>query len=117
MKTRTASLCLFASLLSLTACKSAYVNAAVRNQTGGVVTLIEVDYPSASFGTELLAPGREYDYRFKILGGGGTKVLWTDAAHQQHAVPGPVLEEGQQGTLTVTLNAQGGADWSVGLRR
>lgn len=103
------------SLLALCGCASKYVQATVRNQTGGAVTLVEVDYPSASFGTETLADGGLYNYRFKILGSGPTKVLWTDAERKQHEVAGPSLQEGQQGTLLVTLT-QSGASWDAQLR-
>jgi len=91
------------------------VQATVRNQTGGAITLVEVDYPSASFGTETLADGAAYNYRFKIQGDGPTKVLWTDAAQKQHEISGPKLEEGQQGVLIVTLT-QGSASWDTQLR-
>jgi hypothetical protein len=102
-------------VLALCGCASKYVQAAVRNRTGSVVTLVEVDYPSASFGKETLAAGAEFDYRFKIMGSGPTKVLWTDAAQKQHEVAGPKLEEGQQGTLTVTLTPSS-ASWDAQLR-
>jgi hypothetical protein len=101
-------------LIVCSGCASKYVQAAVRNQTGGAVTLVEVDYPSASFGKEALAAGAEYDYRFKILGSGPTKVLWTDSGQKQHEVAGPKLDEGQQGSMVVTLTSSG-ASWDVQL--
>jgi hypothetical protein len=104
------------ALMAICGCASKYVQAAVRNQTGGAVTLVEVDYPSASFGKESLAAGAEYDYRFKILGSGPTKVLWTDANRVEHAISGPQLAEGQQGTLVVTLTANG-VNWDQKLTR
>jgi hypothetical protein len=97
-------------------CASKYVSAAVKNQTGGPVTLIEVDYPSASFGKETLAAGAEYDYRFKVLGEGATKVMWTDAGRVQHSAAGPELKEGEQGVLGITLTA-GGAAWDARVER
>jgi hypothetical protein len=102
-------------LTAVCGCASKYVQAAVRNQTDGPITLVEVDYPSASFGKETLAAGAEYDYRFKILGSGPAKVLWTDAERKQHEVAGPKLNEGQQGTLIVTLT-QSGATWNAQLK-
>lgn len=102
-------LAVFASIaagLCLTGCRSAYVEADVRNATGDQITLVEVDYPSASFGKELLADGATYHYRFKILGSGATKVSWTDAVHHEHSVPGPELHEGEEGHLTVTLSGR-----------
>ena len=102
-------------LTALSGCASKYVQATLRNQTGGAVTLVEVDYPSASFGTEILLAGTQFNYRFKILGSGPTKILWTDADQKQHAADGPKLHEGQQGTLTVTLT-QSGAAWDAELK-
>jgi hypothetical protein len=91
-------------LVGMSGCASKYVEAVVKNDTGAAITLVEVDYPSASFGTETLAPGAEYHYRFKILGSGPTKVVWTDAARKEHSVAGPELLEGEQGRLIVTLS-------------
>ena len=95
-------------------CRSPYVNATVKNDTGAAVTLVEVDYPSASFGRESLAAGAVYPYRFKVLGSGATKVSWTDAARKEHTATGPELHEGQQGQLAITLTATG-AQWSAQL--
>jgi hypothetical protein len=106
---------LTAGLLALAGCRSPYVEADVINATGAPVTLVEVDYPSASFGTESLAAGATYHYRFKILGSGATKVLWTDAAHHDHSVGGPVLNEGQEGSLMVTIVGEK-AVWETKLR-
>jgi hypothetical protein len=105
-----------AGLMVLAGCRSPYVEADVINATASPVSLVEVDYPSASFGTESLAAGATYHYRFKILGSGATKVLWTDAEHHDRSVAGPQLSEGQFGTLTVTLHGAT-AIWSEQLHR
>jgi hypothetical protein len=102
-------------LLAAAGCHSAYIEATVKNASGAAVSLVEVDYPSASFGREALAAGTEYHYRFKVLGSGATKVLWTDAAHQEHSVSGPVLHEGDEGRLTVTL-AGATAGWDLAVK-
>ena len=94
-----------ASLLLTTGCHSAYIEATIKNSTGSPVSLVEVDYPSASFGRTTLAADAEYNYRFKILGSGPTKVLWTDSTHHEHSVNGPPLHEGQEGKLTITLTS------------
>ena len=100
-----------AALVLAGGCKSPYVNATVKNDTGAAVTLVEVDYPSASFGRESLEAGAVYPYRFKILGSGAMKVSWTDAERRQHASDGPRLYEGQQGQLDIILTPTG-AQWS-----
>jgi hypothetical protein len=103
-----------AAFVLLAGCKSPYVNATVRNRTGAAVTLIEVDYPSASFGRESLAAGAAFPYRFKVLGSGAMKVSWTDAAHKDHSGAGPSLHEGQRGQMTITLTPTG-AEWGADL--
>ncbi len=103
------------ALATLTGCHSHYVSIDVHNLTTKPITLLEVDYPSASFGVDTLAAGATYHYRFKILGDGPTKILWTDAAQQQHTVAGPSLREGQEGTLTADITPAT-ATWQSNLR-
>lgn len=102
--------------VALSGCHSAFVQATVFNRSATPVKLLEVDYPTASFGTGQLAPGATFRYRFKILGDGPAKVLWTDQANHEHTVPGPDLREGQEGTLTITLTDKG-AEWGDNLSR
>ena len=96
-------------------CKSAFVEADVINATAAPVSLVEVDYPSASFGVGSLAAGATYHYRFKILGSGPAKIMWTDAARRDYSSVGPQLHEGEQGTMTVTILG-GTAEWETHLR-
>ena len=98
-------------LLGLAGCHSSYVEATVKNLSGSPVTLVEVDYPSASFGTQELAPGAQYHYRFKVLGSGPLKLLWTDIAHTEQHSDGPGLQEGDEGSLEVDITRQG-AQWT-----
>ena len=97
------------TLAALTGCHSHYVSIDIHNNTPTPITLVEVDYPSASFGVDTLAAGATYHYRFKILGDGPTKLLWTDAAHQDHKNSGPIFHENDEGTLTITINPTGPA--------
>lgn len=107
-------LAVLGAALTLTGCHSAYIQAIVSNRTQEPIPLIEVDYPSASFGTQNLAPGADFHYRFKVLGSGATTALWTDAAHQEHKAGGPSLREGDEGRLTLTFTASG-PEWSESL--
>src|SRR5580698_11430734 len=96
-----------AATLTLTGCHSAYIETTVSNRTAAPISLLEVDYPSASFGTQTLAAGADFHYRFKVLGSGPTTVLWTDPTHQDHKSSGPIFHENDEGTLTITLNPTG----------
>jgi hypothetical protein len=90
-------------LLAATGCRSPYIEATVSNHTAQPIELLEVDYPSASFGTQNLAPGADFHYRFKVLGEGATKFLYTDNAHHDHKSDGPTLKEGAEGRLAVIV--------------
>jgi hypothetical protein len=89
--------------IALTGCHSPYVEATISNRTPTPITLIEVDYPSASFGTQNLAPGADFHYRFKVLGSGPMKLTYTDLTRQDHTSPGPTLNEGAEGPLTILI--------------
>lgn len=97
--------------LPLAACRSAYVDANVRNQTPAALHLVEVDYPSASFGTSTLAAGAEYRYRFQVQGSGKVKLTYLDAQGKAHQTNGPEVTEGQGGTLTITVKPDGSVQW------
>ena len=96
-----------AAFLLITGCHSAYIDATISNHTDKPLNLVELDYPSASFGTQTLTPGGDFHYRFKILGSGKLKLIYTDTANVEHDIPGPQLTEGEEGTLTVTVQPTG----------
>jgi hypothetical protein len=97
-------------LLAATGCHSPYIEATVSNRTATPIDLLEVDYPSASFGTQNLAPGADFHYRFKVLGEGPTKLLYTDNEHHDHKSDGPPFKEGAEGHLTIVI-APTGVTW------
>ena len=104
-----------AVVLTLAGCHSAYIAATVSNHTREPLRLIEVDYPSASFGTQTLAPGQDFHYRFKVLGSGATAVLWTDPANHEQKNAGPTLKEGDEGQLIITFDAGSLPTWNLHL--
>ena len=91
------------------------VDATVQNRSGAAVNLLEVDYPSASFGTQNLGEGKDFHYRFKILGSGPLKLTYTDGGRHDHTAEGPTLHEGEEGLLNVTI-APGGVRWQTTFR-
>lgn len=95
--------CLFAVI----GCHSPYISATVSNRTAYRIELLEVDYPSASFGTQNLQPGSDFHYRFKVLGSGNVKLLYTDETHMDHKSDGPFLREGAEGPLTIAITRAG----------
>jgi hypothetical protein len=95
----------------LAACHSAHVEVTVENRTGAPVRLLEVDYPSASFGSDQLAAGATMHYRIQVQGRGPVKVQYAAADGRQSQVEGPALAERQQGTLKIVLLPAGKAEF------
>ncbi len=104
-----------ASLLSATGCHSAVMDATVKNRSGTPITLLEVDYPSASFGTQNLGEGADFHYRFKVLGSGPLKLTYTDSTRHDHTFKGPALQEGAEGLLSITI-IPGDVRWQTTFR-
>jgi hypothetical protein len=100
---------LSASLFS--GCHSYHIDATIENRTGAPIQLLEVDYPSASFGADSLAAGADFHYRFQVNGSGQLKVEYTTANGQSVQIPGPMLVERQQGQLEIVLEPGGKAEF------
>lgn len=98
---------LLVSLVFATGCHSHYVATTISNHTSQPIELLELDYPSASFGTQALAPGADFHYRFKVLGSGAMKLLYTDSTHKDHKFDGPSLQEGAEGQLMIVISDSG----------
>jgi hypothetical protein len=97
------------ALIIATGCHSYHVDITIENRTGGAIQLLEVDYPSASFGSDTLAPSSAYHYRIQLRGSGPIKVQYTAADGRQTQITGPILAERQQGKLEIDLLPQGKA--------
>jgi hypothetical protein len=103
-------------LLALAGCHSAFINATISNRSNVPVTLVEVDYPSASFGVQRLAPGENYQYRFKIIGTGQAKLLWSEPSKPDQKSTGPELHESDEGTLAITFRPNAPPAWDIHLK-
>jgi hypothetical protein len=93
--------------LAITGCHSPSIDATLVNATSQPLTLIQVDYPSASFGLQTLQPGQNFHYRFTVQGSGPIKLDYTDVARRDHKATGPDLREGNDGPLRIVLAADG----------
>jgi hypothetical protein len=102
-------------LATLTGCHSAFVETTIDNRGPAPVRLVEVDYPSASFGVGSLNANAKYHYHFKIQGSGPVKIEFTDAAGKLHSSQGPVLTQGQEGNLTIAIDPAGQVEWHSAL--
>lgn len=101
-------------LLALCGCHSYHIDTTVENRTGQPIRLLEVDYPSASFGADSLAAGADFHYQIQLSGQGPLKVQYTagDGSHSQvRQMTGPTLVEPEQGRLVIVLLPGGKAEF------
>jgi hypothetical protein len=102
---------LLPALLALAGCHSYHIETTVENRTGAAIELLEVDYPSASFGANSLADGADYHYRIQLRGSGPIKVQYTARDGHSAQIEGPTLAERQEGRLEIVLLPGGKAEF------
>ncbi|MGP8173246.1 MAG: hypothetical protein ACLP7O_01710 [Terracidiphilus sp.] len=99
------------ALMVAAGCHSYHVETTVENRTGGAIQLLEVDYPSASFGANSLAAGGIFHYRIQLRGNGPLKVQYTASDGRQAQIEGPMLAERQEGRIEIVLLPGGKAEF------
>ena len=110
------SFCMSLLPLAIAGCHTPLVETTIINQ-GPAVHVMEFDYPSASFGANVLPAGGIFRYRFRIQGSGVLTLQYQDSAGHNHTAVGPQVEQGQQGPLTVTINAENRVSWQPALKK
>ena len=93
------------------ACHSYHIDMTVENRTGAAIQLLEVNYPSASFGSGSLAAGEVYHYRIQLRGNGPLKLQYTGKDGRQTLIEGPELAEPQEGRMEIVLLPGGQAEF------
>lgn len=97
----------FPVIFATSACHSYHIDSTIENRTGADVQLLEVDYPSASFGVDTLPTGAVFHYRFQVRGSGLIKVEYTAPNGHQVQATGPNVVEHQQGRFEIVLLPDG----------
>lgn len=115
MKARLLSISVFSAfallVIAISGCRSYRVQVTVENRTGAAIQLLEVDYPSASFGADNLAPGTSMHYSLQVRGSGPVKVQYTVGGAQTE-ISGPSLAEKDEGQLLIVLLPGGKAQFT-----
>lgn len=94
---------LFVALTLCVGCRSRVVNVKLINTSQKPLSIIVVDYPTATFGVDKLEPGATYQYPIKLLGTGPLNIQFTDADGHNHTYTGPALHKNDEGSVTVQL--------------
>jgi hypothetical protein len=87
----------------LTACRAHMLTITLVNTSTEPISTIIVDYPSATFGKDKLAPGETFASPVKITDTGALKLQFTDAHGAIHTYTGLVLHSGQEGAIEIRL--------------
>jgi hypothetical protein len=94
---------LLTAVLFLAGCHTHPFEITVENRTGAPVRLLEVDYPSASFGVNNLASGQASRNQLQLRGSGPVKVAYTAADGRPVQSSGPELAEPEEGRIEILL--------------
>ncbi|MGA9587666.1 MAG: hypothetical protein WBQ95_20220 [Terracidiphilus sp.] len=103
------------ALVCMNGCHSYHIEATIENHTGGAITLLEVDYPSASFGADTLAADGVFRHSIQTRGSGPISVQYTSADGHSAQIKGPTLYEGQDGKIEIDLQPGGKAEFHPAL--
>jgi hypothetical protein len=95
------------AIIALSGCRSRVVKVNLKNTSTDVVKTIIVDYPTATFGKDKLAPGETFSYAIKPLETGMLKIQFTDALGTIHSYVGTPLHKNDDGILDVDLSQSG----------
>jgi|SRR5579859_4656312 len=75
----------------------------VINSSSDKISNIIIDYPSATFGVRLLAPGKTFQYAIKVTEDGALKIEFTDAQGKIRKFPGPAVRKDDEGNIEIKL--------------
>jgi hypothetical protein len=105
-----------AFLIALAGCRAHVVKISLTNISAQPIKTIIVDYPSATFGKDTLAPRETYFSLIKAVDKGPIKVRFTDAQGTSHAYQSISLEPGDDGSVYIRLT-QNSADTGYDMAR
>lgn len=88
---------------ALAGCRAHVVKISLINTSAEPIKTIIVDYPSATFGKDSLAPRETYFSLIKPVDKGPIKVRFTDAQGGNHAYESISLQQGDDGSVNIKL--------------
>ena len=102
---RTPRVCITLLLFAfLAGCRAHMVKINLVNTSAEPLSTIIVDYPSATFGKDKLAPGETFSSPVKLTDDGALRVMFTDANGGHHAYTGPMLHASEEGSIDIKFD-------------
>ena len=93
-----------AAVLAMAGCRSRVVKVTLANVGTEPISTIIVDYPSATFGKDKLAPHETFSYTIKPLETGSLKLQFTNAKGAIHTYSGFTLHKDDDGSIDVKMD-------------
>jgi hypothetical protein len=93
----------FLFVIAMAGCRARVVKIILTNASAEPIKTIIVDYPTATFGKDTLAPHETYFSLVKPVDKGRIKVHFTDAQGTTHTYESVSLEPGDDGWVNIKL--------------
>jgi hypothetical protein len=100
------ALALFFVLVASGCMHSHVIEVTVTNTSSDKVSNVTVDYPEATFGINLLLPGKSFHYKIKPTATGTLKIAFINARGQDRKSDGPVVHKGDEGTMEIRIEQE-----------
>lgn len=102
---------LFSSLLVmcfLSACTHSHViQVTVTNTSSEKISNIVIDYPEATFGINVLDPGKSFEYKIKPTDNGPLKIQFLNSHAVNHTSAGPMVHKNDEGSIEIKVTQDG----------
>jgi hypothetical protein len=105
-------LTVFLALASF-ACRSHGIDVTIQNNSSVPIRNVEFDYPSAAFGTAVIAPGKSYWYHIKPSGNGEVSLSFEPENGKAFREKGPTVHAGDSGTMTLIVEQDARQQWRM----
>lgn len=98
----------FLLLFALSGCLHSHViQVTVTNASSEKVSNIVIDYPEATFGINVLDPGKSFEYKIKPTNTGPVKIQFLSSHAVDRAWSGPVVHRNDEGSIEIKLTQDG----------
>src|ERR1041385_9575020 len=91
-------------LAALSGCRAHMLTIRLVNTSAEPLSTIIVDYPTATFGKDKLAPNETFSSPVKIIDRGPLKVQFTDARGAIHTYTGLLLHANEEGSIEIKID-------------
>lgn len=95
-------------LIALGGCThSRVIQVSVTNTSNEKLSNIVIDYPEATFGINILGPGKSFQYKIKPTATGALKIEFLNSHGADHVSAGPVVHKNDEGSIEIKLTQDG----------